>query len=98
MMDAIGHVTAEGISTREAIGRRAMIGLERIITEHKAGRLSYEAAGLMLDVMVEVLLPFCDPTSKDILTQAQSQWQEGLREREELGRDLDSLGDLPSFK
>ena len=80
---------ADGETVREAIARRTLGGIAELIEAHKDGALDFEATHRALKVLVEVTLPFCDPTSKDVVNQVMSQWDRERENRRQAAAELD---------
>jgi hypothetical protein len=84
-MDDVG---ADGLTVREAIARRVMIGLGRLAQAHKSGELGFEAAYLGIKVLVETTLPFVDPTSAQLINQIMKLWDEEAKEQQRAALEL----------
>lgn len=93
-MDDVG---ADGVTVREAIASRTLLGINQLIEAYRDKRLDLPSAYLGLKVLVETTLPFCDPESKLIVSQVMKEWDRLQREWVAVGKDLAiSEGALPA--
>lgn len=79
---------ADGLTVREAIARRTLLGLEVLVEAHKRGELEFDAALLAIRTLVETTLPFVDPDTKHIISHVVRKWDDEAEERRAVRRDL----------
>lgn len=82
----------DGVTVREAIASRTLQSLEKLLEHWRSGALTFEAAHIAVVLLLEATFPFCDPTSKEILSQVQAQWTRESALRVEAGDELSRLG------
>ena len=87
---------ADGLTVREAIARRTLIGLETLVQAYKQGTLDFDAALLALRTLVETTMPFVDPSTKHLINQVIRKWDDEAEERRAAAREL-ARGGHPSF-
>lgn len=71
MSDNIGF---DGISVREAIALRTLEAVDRLVEAQQIAKLTWDAFMVSSTILLETVLPFCDPETKQLLTQIQKQW------------------------
>jgi hypothetical protein len=86
------EVGFDGVTVREAIASRTLEGVTRFSEHVKSGRLSFEDGHEAITILLEVTMPFCDPTTKNLLHQIQKQLDREALIRKEAGRDLAIAG------
>lgn len=87
---------ADGLTVREAIGRRALLGLEALVQAHKEGALGFDATRFGIRTLVEATLPFVDPETKPIINHVVRMWDDEAEERAAAARDL-TRANMPKF-
>jgi hypothetical protein len=78
----------DGLSVREAIARRTLIGLEQLVQAYKNTELDFDGALIAIRTLVETTLPFVDPSTKHLLNQVVRKWDDELEERRVAAREL----------
>jgi hypothetical protein len=79
---------ADGLTLREAVARRTLMGLETLIAAHKRGELDFDATLLALRTLVETTMPFVDPSTKHLINQVIRKWDDEAEERRAAAREL----------
>jgi hypothetical protein len=79
---------ADGLSVREAIARRTLLGLEQLVLAYKRGELDFPAALLAIRTLVETTMPFVDPSTKHLINQVVRKWDDEAEERQIAAREL----------
>lgn len=70
------EITAEGITQPEAIGRRLLEGLGRLLERYKDGTMTFAATHECLLLMIDILLPFIDPATKEVCYTVMASWKD----------------------
>jgi len=87
----------DGVTVREAIASRTLLGLERLMQDMRDDNLSFEAGHRAITVLLETTMPFCDPGSQVVLRQVEADLKRKAKQRSEVDRDLAIMaGDLAS--
>ena len=93
--ESFEEAMATGESLQEAISRRALLAIERVIQELLDDNLSYDAAKLFGTMFIETMWPWLTPDVRDALNLALKSWSDEVERRrlEAKGRDSLSIPD-----
>jgi hypothetical protein len=78
----------DGLTVREAIARRVLIGLNDLVEMHKDGGLDFDSTRIAIRVLVESTMPFVDSETKTIINHIVRKWDDEAEERRIAQRDL----------
>lgn len=94
---SVDEVGFDGVTVREAVASRTMLGLGTLIAAYNDKHLDLPSAYLAIKTLVETVAPFCDPDSQTIVNQVMKEWDRSYREWVEVGKDLAIVeGRVPS--
>jgi hypothetical protein len=89
------EVGFDGLTVREAIASRTLLGLDRLMEALRLGRMSFEQVHEAITVLLDTTMPFCDPGSQVLLRGLEAELKRQLQSRREADQDIAiARGDL----
>ena len=84
-MRHLDEISAEGISTAEAIARRAFLGVELLAKKEAEGVIPFAAMKLAVEVLFSTCMPFMDSDSRRVALAALTELEKQQEVYNELG-------------